>query len=36
MELPLDVTLESDGDNHVDTKVSSTDDDQSMHGECKE
>lgn len=35
MELPLDVTLESDGDNHVDPKVISTDDDQSIPGECK-
>lgn len=35
MELPLDVTLESDGDNHVDPKVNSTDDDQSIPGECK-
>jgi hypothetical protein len=35
MELPLDVTLESDGDNHVDPKVSSTDDDESIPGECR-
>lgn len=36
MDLPLDVTLELDGDNHVDTKVNSTDDDhQSIPGECK-
>lgn len=35
MELPLDVTLESDGDNHVDPKAISTDDDQSIPGECK-
>lgn len=33
MELPLDVTLESDGDNHVDPKAISTDDDQSIPGE---
>ncbi|GFG30066.1 hypothetical protein Cfor_06137 [Coptotermes formosanus] len=30
MELPLDVTLVSDGDSHVDTKVNSTDDDHSI------
>jgi hypothetical protein len=35
MELPLDVTLVSDGDCHVDTKVNSTDDDRSIPGECK-
>lgn len=35
MELPLDVTLVSDGDSHVDTKVNSTDDDRSIPGECK-
>jgi hypothetical protein len=36
MDLPLDVTLELDGDNHVDTKVNNTDDDhQSIPGECK-
>lgn len=35
MELPLDVTLVSDGDSHVDTKVNSTDDDRSIPGKCK-